>query len=205
MERERMRNSIATFLLAPAFLALLTSASDAREINGTTKSKYQNLQVVVKATDGSQYDAGVTVTGSKTRNGTTTYSGKYSIDVPEGKNVMVEFAKVNANGSLTYLTAADFNISASRGDHTWHFVVTAPLAGGAPAIGLGGIKVGKDLAVPVFNPLTQVDVGGNGVDDYDDGDQEDDDDQGDEDTDDDGDGDPDDEDDDDQGEDDDGQ
>jgi hypothetical protein len=171
-------------LAAPVCLGLMAGAASARMVTGTTTSALQKLKVVVTATDGSKYSAPVTVTGSKTVNGRTTYTGKYALDVPVGKNVMVQFAKVKANGSVVYLTAADFPISASKSStRTWHFIMSNPLAGGSATVNLGALKVGKRLAIPASNPLTQVDEDGDGVDDYDDNSQCDEDDQGDQDTD----------------------
>jgi hypothetical protein len=178
----------------------MAGAANARMVTGVTKSTFQNLQAVVTATDGSQYISAVTVTGHKTINGKTVYAGKYSVDVPVGKNVMVQFATTNTDGSLRYRTTADFSISASKSSsRTWHFVMANAPGGGSAAISLGLLKIGKKLAIPGSDPLTVVDEDGNGVDDYDDNNQVDEDDQGDQDTDSDGNGCPDDEDNDDQG------
>jgi hypothetical protein len=195
-----MHGSLFVALAAPVCFGLMAGAANARMVTGVTKSTIKNLQAVVIATDGSQYSTAVTVTGHKTVNGKTVYAGKYSVDVPVGKNVMVQFATTKSDGSLHYVTTADFSISASKSStRTWHFVMANAPGGGSGAVSLGTLKIGQKLAIPTSDPLTQVDEDGNGVDDYDDNSQCDEDDQGDQDTDSDGNGCPDDEDDNDQG------
>jgi hypothetical protein len=168
----RMRRVLLAVALTPVCLGLLANASNAREITGSTKSTNEKLAVMAVATDGSKYTANVTVVRQKQKAGKTVYFGTYDLDVPEGKKVMVQFNRVNADGSLTPLTTTRFYTSAAHSKQTWMFNVTAPLAGGGEAISFGQTKVGHTNAPPEVNPLLQVDEDGDGNDDYDDADDD---------------------------------
>jgi hypothetical protein len=170
-----MRRSqfIKSALLAMISVLLVAGISQAREVKGKTKSFCRHLVASAVATDGSAVSGPVTVVKRvQLASGKILYVGKYSLDVPEGRKVMMVFQKVRANGTLKPKTVAEFATDDTGLLDTTQFTVTAPLIGGSLAIDLGRIKVRGRLATPQLNPLEDVDNDNDGISDLDDNDDD---------------------------------
>lgn len=160
-------------LLAMISVLLVAGISQAREVKGKTKSFCSHLVASAIATDGSATTSPVTVVRQvRLASGKIRYFGVYSLEVPEGQKVMMVFQKVMADGTLKPKTVAAFATDDTGLKSTKQFGVTPPLPGGLPAINLGMIKVMNTLAVPLLNPLTQVDNDNDGISDLDDNDDD---------------------------------
>lgn len=154
-------------VLAIISVFIIATVGQAREIKGGTKSFDKHILAAAIDTDGSSVAVPVTVI--KRVNGK--YIGNYSLEVPEGRRVMIVFQKVKANGTLKAKTVARFATDASGLSKTSQFTVTA----GLQAIDLGFITVNSILAKPKINPLSEVDNDDDGISDLDDNDDDNDD------------------------------